>query len=103
MINTIKRLLGFGPKVDIGELIANGALIIDVRTPGEYAAGHLKRSTNVPLNDLQKHMTKLKKDATIITCCASGMRSSSAKSILRSNGFNQVFNGGSWQNLKKFE
>lgn len=103
MINAIKKLLGIGPKIDMGELIAGGAVIIDVRTPGEYAGGHLKQSTNVPLNNLQKHLSKLKKENPIITCCASGMRSSSAKSILKSNGFTQVYNGGSWQNLRKYE
>jgi rhodanese-related sulfurtransferase len=48
-------------------------------------------------------MAKLKKDKPIITCCASGMRSGSAKAMLQSNGFAQVYNGGSWTNLKKYE
>jgi rhodanese-related sulfurtransferase len=47
------------------------------------------------LDELGRHLTKLKKDATIITYCASGMRSDSAKSILKSNGFAHVQNGGS--------
>ncbi|HEY4629318.1 MAG TPA: rhodanese-like domain-containing protein, partial [Flavobacterium sp.] len=36
----------------------------------------------------------------IITCCASGMRSASAKSILKSSGFTKVYNGGGWSSLK---
>lgn len=103
MINTIKRLLGIGPKEDLGELILNGAVIVDVRTPGEFAQGHLKRSINIPLNNLTSHFSKLKKDKPVITCCASGMRSSSARSILKSNGFTRVYNGGSWQNLEKYD
>jgi rhodanese-related sulfurtransferase len=103
MLDTIKRLLGLGPKVDLGELISNGAVIVDVRTPGEYSSGHLKRSVNIPLNTLNLKLTKLKRDVPVITCCASGMRSSSAKSILKSNGFKQVYNGGSWLNLKRYE
>ncbi len=102
MIETIKKLLGIGPKVDLGDVIAKGAVIIDVRTTGEYAGGHLKNSVNIPLQALSSQMSKLKKDKPIITCCASGMRSGSARSVLQSNGFT-VYNGGSWYNLKKYE
>ncbi|HZX58738.1 MAG TPA: rhodanese-like domain-containing protein [Mucilaginibacter sp.] len=103
MFSTIKKLLGLGPKVDLGELISKGAVIIDVRTPGEFASGHLKQAINIPLGTLQSRLAKLKKDKPVITCCASGMRSSSAKSMLKSKGFEQVYNGGSWQSLRKYE
>jgi rhodanese-related sulfurtransferase len=56
------------------------------------------RSLNTPLNDLATYY-KIKK-TTIITCCASGMRSASQKSILKSNGFIQVHNGGGWSSLQ---
>ncbi len=81
----------------------NDGVIIDVRTRGEYAQGHVKGSVNIPLDTLQSQMNTLKKDKPVITCCASGMRSSSAKGMLLSNGFKEVHNGGSWYNLKKFE
>ena len=100
MINTLKNLLGLGPKVDYADLVKQGAIILDVRSPGEYKQGHIKGSLNTPLNDLSQHIPKLKKDTTIITCCASGMRSASAKSILKSNGFIQVHNGGGWSSLQ---
>lgn len=103
MFNAIKKLLGIGPKVNLGKLIAGGAVIVDVRSPGEYASGHLKMSVNVPLDMLKMKLGKLKKDATVITCCASGMRSSMAKRILLANGFVHVHNGGSWYNLKQYE
>jgi phage shock protein E len=48
---------------------------------------------------LNQGLKKLKKDQAIITCCASGMRSSSAKSILKSNGF-EAHNGGGWTSLQ---
>lgn len=103
MISFIKKLLGGGPKVDIGELIANGATIIDVRTKGEYAGGHVKGSVNIPLDQLRNNTKKLKsKDHPIITCCASGMRSASAKSILKGEGYTNVHNGGSWGNVNRF-
>lgn len=101
MINTLKKILGLGPKVNYADLVKNGAVILDVRSPGEYKQGHIKGSTNAPLNELSKHLSKIKKDTPIITCCASGMRSASAKSILKSNGFEQVYNGGGWSSLQR--
>jgi phage shock protein E len=100
MINTLKKLFGFGPKVDFAELVKQGAVILDVRSPGEYKQGHIKGSINAPLNDLSRHISKLKKEAVVITCCASGMRSASAKSVLKSNGFTEVYNGGGWSSLQ---
>jgi rhodanese-related sulfurtransferase len=104
MIQTLKNILGIGPKVNIGELISNGALIIDVRSKGEYAGGHVKGSVNVPLDQLSGYLKKIKdKNHTVITCCASGMRSASAKSFLKGQGYVNVHNGGSWLSLKKHE
>jgi rhodanese-related sulfurtransferase len=104
MIQTLKNILGIGPKVNIGELISNGALIIDVRSKGEYAEGHVKGSVNVPLDQLSGYLKKIKdKNHTVITCCASGMRSASAKSFLKGQGYVNVHNGGSWLSLKKHE
>jgi phage shock protein E len=103
MIAFIKKLLGMGPKTDLAEVMSRGAVIVDVRTTGEYAGGALKGSMNIPLAALQSQMSKLKKDKPVITCCASGMRSGSARSMLLAHGFKEVYNGGSWYNLKKFE
>lgn len=102
MIATIKSLLGLGPKADFEKLMNEGAVILDVRTKAEYAGGHVKGSLNIPLNNLSSNLSKLKKDKAVITCCASGMRSASAKSILKSEGFKEVHNGGSWMNLRRF-
>jgi phage shock protein E len=99
MINTIKNILGLGPKVDYKDLIKNGAQIIDVRTSGEYASGHIKGSVNIPLNSISANVKKIKKDAPLITCCASGMRSASARSTLRAMGYKEVYNGGGWMSL----
>ena len=101
MLATIKKLLGFGPKADFAELVSQGAIILDVRTKGEYAGGHIQGSVNIPLDQLSGSLKKFKdKNKVIITCCASGMRSASAKGILTSNGFTNVYNGGGWQSLK---
>ncbi|MFA5328422.1 MAG: rhodanese-like domain-containing protein [Prolixibacteraceae bacterium] len=101
MISTLRNLFGLGPKVEFAELVAQGAVIIDVRTKGEYEGGHIKGSINISLDQLGKNIHKLKsKNKPIITCCESGARSSSAKSILKSNGFTEVYNGGSWRSLQ---
>ncbi|MEO8147806.1 MAG: rhodanese-like domain-containing protein [Bacteroidia bacterium] len=100
MIQLLKNVLGLGPKADLKELFRNGATVIDVRSKGEYQGGHIKGSVNIPLNNLQNHLSKLKKDKPIITCCASGMRSASAKGLLKSNGFDEVHNGGGWMSLQ---
>lgn len=100
MLQFLKKLFGGGPAVDFKTLVQEGALIIDVRTPGEYSSGHIKGSKNIPLQSLQSQVGKIKKDKPVITCCASGMRSASAKSILKSNGFAEVYNGGGWASLQ---
>jgi len=100
MIQTLKNIFGIGPKVDYAALVKNGASIIDVRTPGEYQSGHIKGSINIPLQSLNSNIARIKKDKPVITCCASGMRSASAKSILLSSGFAEVHNGGGWMSLK---
>ncbi len=86
---------------DLENIIADGALIIDVRTPEEYKVGHINGSLNIPLRDIVDAMTWLLKDVSIITVCASGMRSEQAKAMLEVNGFVKVYNGGSWSSLGK--
>ncbi len=101
MINTLKKIFGIGPGVNYAELVKNGAIILDVRSKSEYDSGHIKDSLNISVDTLRNNLGKLKdKNKPIITCCASGMRSASAKSILTSNGFTQVFNGGGWSSLQ---
>ena len=92
----------FGKKVNLQEVISDGAVILDVRTKEEYQSGHLRNSINIPLDKLPQNLKKLNKNKSIITCCASGSRSASARKILKSNGFEQVYNGGSWYSLRKY-
>jgi rhodanese-related sulfurtransferase len=100
MLDAIKNLLGLGPKVDYAELARQGAVIVDVRTKAEYAGGHIKGSVNIPVDRLSNDLSKLKdKNKPVITCCASGMRSASAKRILKSSGYTEVYNGGGWISL----
>ncbi len=101
MFDKLKGALGFGPAIDFGKLVKEGAQIIDVRSPGEFASGHIKGSINIPLNTLESKLAEIKKDKPVITCCASGMRSASAKSILLSKGYKEVHNGGGWSALQR--
>jgi phage shock protein E len=89
-----------GAKVDLKQLVKDGAVILDVRSPAEFSGGHVKGAINIPLQQIEKAVSKFKKEQVIITCCASGMRSGSAKSFLKSKGFNQVHNGGGWTSLR---
>jgi phage shock protein E len=101
MIKFIKTLFEKSNSINFTKLIKNGATVIDVRTKKEYKLGHMKGSVNIPLDTLSASISKLQKDKTIITCCTSGTRSASAKNILKSNGFTEVYNGGGWTNLQK--
>lgn len=100
MIQLIKNIFGIGTPVDYKEMLRNGAQIIDVRTKEEYRGGHIKTSVNIPLQNLSNNLSKIKKDKPVITCCASGMRSGSARRILKAHGFTEVHNGGGWMSLQ---
>lgn len=85
----------------IKQLLSQGAVVIDVRTSNEFSTGHIAGAKNIPLQVISGKVTSIKKDGKpVITCCASGMRSGSAASLLKSNGI-QAINGGSWISLNK--
>lgn len=96
-MSILKKIFG-GTSVDFKALVKEGAMIIDVRTPAEFKGGHVKGAVNIPLQSLQANFSKIPKNKTIITCCASGMRSGSAKSLLKAAGYT-VHNGGGWTSL----
>jgi rhodanese-related sulfurtransferase len=88
-------------KKKIEDFVSRGAIIIDVRSKGEYNGGAIPGSKNIPLQQINSKITQIKKwNKPIITCCASGMRSGSAAAILRSNNI-EVMNGGGWFSLSK--
>ncbi|MEZ4858361.1 MAG: rhodanese-like domain-containing protein [Flavobacteriaceae bacterium] len=85
----------------IEDFKSRGAIILDVRTKGEYQGGAIPGSKNIPLQQVASKMNEIKKwNKPVITCCASGMRSGSAAAILRSNGV-EVMNGGGWYSLSQ--
>jgi rhodanese-related sulfurtransferase len=94
------NLFSSKPAVDYAELVKNGAIIIDVRTPGEFAQGHIKGAVNIPLDMIRSSASELKqKNKPVITCCRSGARSGSARSILVDAGI-ECYNGGAWDSLQ---
>ena len=100
MLDLIKNLFGV-KKTNYAQLVKEGAIILDVRSKGEYASGHINGSINISVDQLAINLHNFKdKTKPVITCCASGMRSASAKSILKSNGFTEVHNGGGWMSLQ---
>jgi phage shock protein E len=99
MIQLLKKIFG-GTAVNYKELVKNGAIVIDVRSAGEYKTGHVPGSKNYPLDSLRGKVAELKKlNKPVITVCRSGSRSGMAKGILRSAGI-EAYNGGPWNSLK---
>jgi rhodanese-related sulfurtransferase len=75
---------------------SNGAFLVDVRTPGEFASGSAKGAVNIPLDRLTNEISQFKGKDTIVVFCASGGRSGMAQNILQQNGIFKAFNGGPW-------
>ncbi len=90
----------FGNTKKIKKYLKEGATILDVRSETEYEGGHIPKSINIPLDNLPKQLGGLDKNKPVITCCASGIRSGTAKRMLKAQGF-EVINGGGWMSLEK--
>ncbi len=88
----------FGTNNDnqLKEIINQGAFLVDVRTPAEFAEGSVAGAVNIPLNILEFELDKFKGKENIVVFCLSGGRSGQAKMILNQNGFQNVTNGGPW-------
>jgi len=103
----VSRLLQGGEEVGTFEatqlINRRDAIVLDVREPAEYAAGHLPHARHIPLGQLASRIKELDKfkERPIVITCASGNRSGSALGVLKKNGFKEVVNlkGGiaAWQ------
>jgi phage shock protein E len=98
MLKFIKNLFGI-KEVNLKELVNNGAQIIDVRTAAEFNNKHYRKSKNIPLQKLRESFGEIDKSKPVITICASGARSGSAKSILEDAGY-EAYNGGGWSGFE---
>jgi rhodanese-related sulfurtransferase len=77
----------------------NETFYVDVRTPAEFAQGSVKGAINIPLDQIENQLAKFKGQKNIVVFCRSGNRSSQAKVILEQNGFTNIKNGGSWEDV----
>jgi rhodanese-related sulfurtransferase len=69
---------------------ADGAFVLDVREPDEWAAGHIDGATLIPLGELEARAAELPDDTDIVVVCRSGNRSAQGRDILRDAGFDEV-------------
>jgi rhodanese-related sulfurtransferase len=86
---------------DLDQLIGRGAVILDVRTPQEYATGHIEGSVNISLGTIRERYTELDTAQTYITVCSHGLRSVKVQQLLEERGFKHVYNGGAWADLEQ--
>ena len=77
-------------------LKARGALLVDVRSAGEFAAANAPGTVNIPLGDLGNRLNVIPRTAPVVVGCASGTRSGMAKLMLKKNGYTEVYNIGAW-------
>lgn len=82
------------------ELVEQGALLLDVRSPGEFSEAHLPGAVNVPVQELESTMASLPADRSrkIVVYCRSGIRSARARALLLKAGFAQVEDLGGMSN-----
>jgi len=80
------------------EFLLHGALLIDVRTPAEFSAGHLPQAINIPLDQLESEVPRRapQKDKVLLLHCQSGARSATAQRQLRALGYMRAYNLGSY-------
>jgi phage shock protein E len=84
----------------VHQKIAAGALVVDVRTPAEFAAGSYPGATNIPLDQVENRLADFgDRKRAIVVYCRSGHRSGQAKGILEKNGFVDVTNGGGFKDM----
>ena len=73
------------------QLVQAGARLVDVRTPQEFAAGHIEGAVNIPVQDLEQRMVELEpRERPLVLYCRSGNRSGRAAQMLKSAGYTAV-------------
>ena len=92
-------LFGSGPNPEVQKMLAEGAIVLDVRTPAEYQGGHVAGSKNIPLQELGRRTKEVQAyKKPVVICCRSGARAGQALSILQQAGVNCI-NGGGWTSV----
>jgi rhodanese-related sulfurtransferase len=85
------------------EYLRGGALVLDVRSAGEFLAGHLPGAVNLPLSEIETAIDRKakSKDQVVLLYCQSGARSSEARRKLRAMGYEHAFNMGSYRRAER--
>lgn len=96
MFGCFKNLFSRTDNSALTEAIHNGAFLVDVRTPEEFASGSVEGAVNIPLHEIGMRLDEFENKETIIVFCRSGGRSAQAFNILQKNGFSNVLDGGPW-------
>jgi phage shock protein E len=84
---------------ELKRVLKKRPFLVDVRTPEEFAQGTVKGAVNIPLDQIQNQLSKFKGKKNIVVFCRTGNRSTQAKAILEQNGFTNITNGGTWQDV----
>jgi len=75
-------------------------ILVDVRTPEEFAQGNVKNSINIPITELENNLSKLEGKKNIVVFCKAGIRAAKAEKILKDKKIKNVYNGKTWENVK---
>lgn len=88
-------------KMDLSSILSgNEVTLLDVREPFEFASGHAEGAVNIPLSLIPLRMDEIRQMGTpIVAYCRSGNRSGQAVRFLQKQGFEEVYNGGSLDNI----
>jgi phage shock protein E len=97
----IRRLLvgGRAPADVVRQKLAAGAVVVDVRSPGEFASGAHAHAVNIPLGELGSRLAEIPRQRPVVLYCASGARSGAAARVLRGAGFPDVVNAGGLRHM----
>lgn len=104
LLGVVARRIGGGiaSSAEIAAHLAEDAVIVDCRTPGEFDVGHAARAINIPVDEIRARSAELgAPDRPIILYCATGSRSSIARGALRRAGFQRVINAGTAERLER--
>jgi rhodanese-related sulfurtransferase len=89
--------------MELEKIFEQNPSIVDVRTTAEFAGGHVAGSINIPLQEIEEHVEKIKNlRSPVIFCCASGGRSGMATQIFMQHGI-ECYNGGSWLQVNAYK